>query len=145
MKSKLINHDEQHTYALIFDRGDEVVSLLEQFAQNHDLSAAQITAIGAFQRVTLGYFDWETKEYLKNEIEEQVEVLSLLGDVAEKDGQAKVHVHVVVGKRNGQAYGGHLLAGTVRPTLEVILIESPKHLAKTFDPISGLALINLAQ
>jgi predicted DNA-binding protein with PD1-like motif len=145
MKSKLLNANGQKTYALIFDRGDEAVSLLGQFANEHDLSAAQISGIGAFERLTLGYFDWEKKEYLRNEIDEQVEVLSLLGDVAESKGESKVHVHVVVGKRDGTAHGGHLLQAVVRPTLEIILTESPSHLVKKHDPASGLALISIEQ
>lgn len=144
MKSKIIHAGDQKTYAIIFDAGDECISLLEEFAKKQHLSAAQFTGIGAFQRVTLGYFDWERKEYIKNEIDEQVEVLSLLGDVAEKDGVAKVHPHVVVGKRDSRAYGGHLLRAIVRPTLEVILTESPQYLAKRHDPESGLALISLS-
>ncbi len=143
MKSKLIHEAEQKTFALIFDSGDECVALLEQFARDHRLSAAQITGIGAFQQVALGYFDWEQKSYLENRIDEQVEVVSLIGDVAEKDGEAKVHAHVVIAKRDGTAHGGHLLRATVRPTLELIINESPFHLAKKHDPQSGLALISI--
>ncbi len=143
MKSKLIHDGDQKTYALVFDAGDECIELLEKFAEQQNLAAAQFTGIGAFQRVTLGYFDWQKKEYLENEIGEQVEVLSLLGDVAEKNGKPKIHPHVVVGKRDGTAHGGHLIRAIVRPTLEVILTESPAYLAKRHDPESGLALINL--
>ncbi|GAA4467997.1 PPC domain-containing DNA-binding protein [Novipirellula rosea] len=143
MKSKLIHNAQQKTYALVFETGDECVTLMEQFAREHRLSAAQITGIGAFQQVTLGYFDWEQKSYLENKIDEQVEVVSLIGDVAEKGGEAKVHAHVVVARRDGTAYGGHLLGATIRPTLEVIVTESPSYLAKKMDPVSGLALINI--
>ena len=145
MKSKLIHDAEQKTYALIFDSGDECVALLEQFAREHRLSAAQFTGIGAFQQVTLGYFDWEQKSYSENALDEQVEVVSLIGDVAEQDGEAKVHAHVVVGRRDGTAYGGHLLGATVRPTLEIIITESPSYLAKKHDPETGLALISIDQ
>jgi uncharacterized protein len=58
MKSKLIHETEgQRTFAVIFDKGDEAVSGLTEFAQTHGLGAARITAIGAFSDVTLGYFD----------------------------------------------------------------------------------------
>lgn len=134
----------QRTFALVFDTGDEAMAGLKQFAQEQQLSAAQFTAIGAFQRATLAYFDWETKQYQKIPIDEQVEVLSLAGDVSEEsDGQPKVHAHVVVGRRDGSTRGGHLLEGYVRPTLEVILTESPAHLRRRHDPGSGLSLIAL--
>lgn len=74
-------------------------------------------------------------------LNEQIEVASLLGDVAEADGKPAIHIHIVVGRRDGSAMAGHLGEAHVRPTLEVILTESPAHLRKRFDPESGLALI----
>jgi predicted DNA-binding protein with PD1-like motif len=143
MHSKLINNDSQKTYALILESGEEVVSLLKRFAQENDLSASRITAIGAFSSVTLGYFNGNSKEYEPIQIHEQVEVLSLIGDIAMQDGEPATHIHVVVGKRDGSAHGGHLMHAYVRPTLEVILDEAPAHLKRRFDAESGLALIDL--
>jgi uncharacterized protein len=74
---------------------------------------------------------------------EQVELLSLIGDVALKDGEPQVHAHAAVGKRDGTAHGGHLLQARVRPTCELVLTESPAHLKKEFDPVAGIALIKL--
>ena len=144
MKSKLIHEDGgQRTFALVFDTGDEPMEGLSRFAREHGLSAAQLTGIGAFSEVVLGYFDWQAKEYTRIPVNEQVEVLSLLGDVALEDDEPVVHAHVVVGHADGRASGGHLLGGRVRPTLEVVLTESPAHLRKRHDAASGLALISL--
>jgi uncharacterized protein len=144
MKSKLIHDQEgEKTFALIFDTDDEAMSGLAEFAKAHSLGAAQFTAIGAFRNVTLGYFDWESKQYRKIPVREQVEVLSLIGDVSLDDGEPKVHAHVVVGRSDGTTLGGHLIEGVVRPTLEVILTESPEHLTKEIDEESGLALIRI--
>jgi len=142
MKSKLINADPK-TFALVFQTGDEVVEGLMQFAKANHLAASQLTAIGAFEELTVGFFNPEKKDYNKIIIREQVEVLSLLGDIAVKDGQPQLHLHVVVGKQDATAHGGHLLRGVVRPTLEVVLVESPRHLYRTPDAQTGLALINL--
>jgi uncharacterized protein len=144
MKSKLIHDAEgEKTFAVIFESGDEAMSGLVEFAQAHSLGASHFTAIGAFRDVTVGYFDWESKKYRKIPVSEQVEVLSLIGDVALKDGQPKVHAHIVVGRSDGSTRGGHLIEGHVRPTLEVILTESPEHLRKEIDQESGLALIRI--
>jgi predicted DNA-binding protein with PD1-like motif len=144
MKSKLIHeHEGSRTYALIFDKGDEVMSILIDFARRHKLGGSHLTAIGAFSDVTLGYFDWEKKDYKKMPFGEQVEVLSLLGDIALKDGEPKVHAHVVVGRSDGTTLGGHLVEAHVRPTLELVLVESPRHLQKEVDPETGLALIRI--
>ena len=143
MRAKVLDDAGERTWALVFDVGDEVVSTLTQFASLHRLTAARFTAIGAFSEATLGYFDAGKKAYEKIPVREQVEVLSLIGDVALDRGQPKIHAHVVVGKRDGSAHGGHLLDARVRPTLEVMLVESPARLSRVFDPMSGLALIEI--
>jgi predicted DNA-binding protein with PD1-like motif len=143
MKAKLINQVPERTFALVFDRGDEVMSVLERFAGEHGLTAGRLTAIGALERATLGYFDWERKDYERIPVNEQVEVLSLVGDVALDRGKPKLHIHAVLGRRDGTTLGGHLLEALVRPTPEVLLIDSPGYLQRERDPASGLALINI--
>lgn len=143
MKQKLITDADERTHVLILETGDEVVAVLQDFCRQQNLSAARFTAIGAFSRATLAYFDWESKEYEPIPVDEQVEVLVLAGDVGlQEDGTPKIHAHVVVGKRDGSAHGGHLVEAHVRPTLEVMLIEAPGHLRRRHDPESGLALID---
>ncbi len=142
MNSKLIS-ESPRTYALVFDTGDEVMATLTAFARAEHLVGSHFSAIGAFREVVLGYFDWAKKDYEKIFIHEQVEVLSLLGDIAQADDGPKIHAHVVVGKRDGTAHGGHLLQAIVRPTLEVVLTESPRHLQRRYDPESRLALIRV--
>jgi predicted DNA-binding protein with PD1-like motif len=142
MKSRLVNNGPQKTYILVLEKGDEAVSCIEGFARDHGLGAAQLTGLGAFSDAVLGFFDWDTKNYRKISVPEQTEVVSLLGDVAiGPDGKPALHPHVVIARSDGAAMGGHLLEAHVRPTLEVVLTESPKHLHKRKDPESGLALI----
>jgi uncharacterized protein len=141
MKSKQL---EETTWAVVFDRDDEAMSGLAQFATEHRLTAASFTAIGAFSEATLAYFDWEDKSYHDIPVREQVEVLSLIGDVAEADGEPKVHAHAVLGRRDGSTVGGHFQSGRVRPTLEVVVTVAPAHLRKRHDDETGLALIDLS-
>jgi len=143
MKSRVLHEAAgQRTIALIFQTGDKVMSTLAEFAGEHRLSGSHFTAIGAFQNATLGYFDWNTKDYKRIPVDEQVEVVALVGDIAlGPDDKPKVHAHVVLGRSNGSAMAGHLLAATVRPTLELIVTESPTHLRRVHDPTTGLALI----
>ncbi len=143
MKTRQLAAGPLRTYAVVFDEGDEVMAGLEEVARAEGLHASHLTAIGAFSGARLGYFDWDTKDYVEIPIREQVEVLSLVGDVARHEGEPKLHVHVVVGRRDGSAMGGHLLSANVRPTLEVVLTETPDHLTRKHDPESGLALIDL--
>ena len=143
MRAKLLyEHQGQKTFALVFETGEEVLKGLSDFAREIRLGGSHLTAIGAFQEVTLGYFDWEKKDYKRIPVREQVEVVSLVGDVAlGEKGEPKVHAHVVLGRSDGSALAGHLLEARVRPTLEVILVESPGHLQRKHDDESGLALI----
>jgi len=142
MNAKLVNDGPQKTYVVVLGSGDEAISSIEGFAREQGVGAAQITGIGAFSDAVLGFFDWETKEYRRIPVSEQVEVVSLVGDVAiGPDGKPSLHCHVVVARSDGTAMGGHLLEAHVRPTLEVVLTQSPRHLHKRKDPESGLALI----
>lgn len=139
----LSDHAGQRTFALVFDTGDEVMAGLLRFAGDERLTAASFTAIGAFERVVLGYFRLSTRNYERIPVDDQVEVLSLTGNVARTDDGPKVHAHVVIGRADASAQGGHLLEAHVRPTLEVVLVESPAHLCRTIDPTTGLPLLDL--
>jgi predicted DNA-binding protein with PD1-like motif len=149
MRAKIIHEGAaspfagERTFALIFKTGEEVIARLTDFATDRSLTACHFTAIGAFSDVTLGFFDWERKTYKKIPVHEQVEVISLLGDIALQDGKPMVHAHVVLGKSDGTAHGGHLMEGHVRPTLELILTEAPSYLQRKMDQESGLALIDV--
>lgn len=144
MHSKLLDQSHgRRTFAVVLDKGDEVMSTLSHFAAKEGISAAQITAIGAFSDLVLKYFDWDSKKYSSIPVREQVEVASLVGDVAlDPKGKPALHIHLVVGKKDGSALAGHLGEAHVRPTLEVIVNESPAWLQKVHDPETGLALIH---
>ncbi|MGA7217864.1 MAG: PPC domain-containing DNA-binding protein [Candidatus Sulfotelmatobacter sp.] len=136
--------NQPKTFALIFETGDEIATVLKRFSKEQGLAGSSFKAIGALSYAKLGWFNWETKKYeTACLLDEQVELLSLIGDVALKDGEPQVHAHVVIGKSDGTAHGGHLLEARVRPTCELILTESPTHLRKKVDPESGIALIQI--
>jgi uncharacterized protein len=141
MKSRQIDQSPK-TFILVFATGDELAKGLSEFATEQKLSAASFKAVGALSSVRLGWFSWESKQYEPSvTLDEQLELLSLIGDVALQDDKPVVHAHAVVGKKDGTAHGGHLLEAYIRPTCEVVLTESPAHLQKFVDPESGLALI----
>jgi predicted DNA-binding protein with PD1-like motif len=144
LRWRLLQEGPEKVYALVFASGDEIIQGLEIFAREERISAGRFTAIGAFSQADLAFFDWETKEYQPLPLHEQVEVLSLTGNVSLADERPKVHAHAVLGLRDGSTRGGHLVAGVVRPTLELFLRQSPGELRRTRDPQSGLALIDLS-
>ena len=146
MKSKHIAVDtEAQVHVIVLNTGEEAFAALTRFANESGISAASLTAIGAFERATVGWFDFASKSYRKIEVNEQCEVLSAIGDVAVgDDGKPSLHVHIVLGLADGSTRGGQLLAGTVRPTLEVVLTEVPATLRRKKRADLGIALIDLA-
>ena len=143
MKSKQIDQFPK-TFILVFKTGDELAKGLLEFAEQEKLSAASFKAVGALSSVRLAWFSWESKQYEPSvTLDEQVELLSLIGDVAVKGEKPVVHAHAVIGRKDGTAHGGHLLEAHIRPTCEVVLAESPIHLQKQVDPESGLAVTRL--
>ncbi|BBL80036.1 hypothetical protein RxyAA322_18900 [Rubrobacter xylanophilus] len=142
MRSKLI-HEENglRTFALAFEPGEEVLQGITRFAAAEGLNAAEVTGLGAFSSATLGYFDLEKKDYEEIPVEEQVEALTLVGNIAAFRGEPRPHLHAVLGRCGGATVGGHLLEARVRPVLEVVITESPGHLRRETDEATGLPLL----
>jgi predicted DNA-binding protein with PD1-like motif len=130
-------------FVVVLDSGEEAFETLTRFAREQGLSGASITAIGAFQKATVGWFDLPAKTYREIPVDEQSEVLSLLGDIArdEKD-EPSLHLHAVLGLSDGSTKGGHFMKGIVRPTLEVTITEAPAELCRRKRPELGIALID---
>ena len=133
------------TFALAFEIGDEVLRDMMAFLISEEISTASFTAIGGFERATVAYFDWQKKEYEKIPIDEQVETLSLVGNVTRLNGQPLIHAHCVLGHRDGHTTGGHLLEGHVCPTIELFLNEVPAQIHKTMRPEINLALMDVTK
>jgi len=135
-------HGEK-TYAVIFGKGDEVMSGLTEFAEHENIQAAQISAIGAFQHAVFAWFDDEKKAFRNIPVNRQVEACSVLGDIGLVAGKPAVHLHSVVALPTGETRGGHMLEAYVWPTLELFLTAWPEPLIKVHDDQTGLALFDL--
>jgi len=129
-------------YAVIFSKGDEVFSGLNEFAEKYQVTSAHFTGIGALRGATLAWFSPEQKMYKKIPVEGQLEVASMIGDIAVFNGKPVVHTHMVVGLPDGTARAGHVLEAHVWPTLEVMVTVESNPMRKSLDPETGLALIN---
>ncbi|WP_420103591.1 PPC domain-containing DNA-binding protein [Bosea sp. (in: a-proteobacteria)] len=131
-------------FVVVLDAGEEAFESLTGFARHERLSAGSMTAIGAFQKATVGWFDLPAKTYREIPIDEQSEVLSLIGDIArDENGRPSLHLHAVLGLSDGSTKGGHFIRGTVRPTLEVMITEAPTELSRRHRADLGIALIDL--
>jgi uncharacterized protein len=145
MKSTVVEDADVVTYVVVCDSGDEAVAALNQFARSERLEAAQVTAVGAFERAVVGWFDPAVRQYRRNPVDEQCELVSLIGDVAMGEDGPILHMHATLGLADGTTRGGHLLEGQVYPTLEAVVTETPAELRKVMRPDIGLALIDVDQ
>jgi predicted DNA-binding protein with PD1-like motif len=145
MKFKLVHTSPgERVYAIIFSKGDEVISGLTDFARQNHISDAHFTAIGACESALLAWFDIPQKNYRPIPVNEQSEVLSMTGDIASFLGQPIVHAHSILSRPDGTTRGGHTFELHVNPTLEVFLTADDIPLGKVQDP-GGLKLIDPAQ
>lgn len=148
MHASLLVPSPNRVYAVILDVGDEIVEALTTFSTEAGIDAASFTAIGAVSEAILGFFDLQLRDYRHIPVPGQAEIVSLVGDVTRNASEMPgptVHGHMVIARSDGSTVGGHLLRALVRPTLEVVLTETPAHLRRSYDPALGLALIDLEQ
>ncbi len=131
------------TFMLVFERGDEVMAGLAAFARDNRIMAGYFTGIGACSRLTVAFFDPIDKQYRNIPIDEDVEVLALVGNLSVYEGGPRVHAHITVGRADGTTRGGHLVEAYVGPTLEVALQELPRPLHRRHNEEIGLPLIAL--
>jgi uncharacterized protein len=141
MKNLALGANRNHL--LVFQTGDDFLALLTAFAARNQIEGASFSAIGAFVKSTIAYWNWDTKEYEHIEVGEQVEVLSLSGSIARSGADPKLHAHGVLGRRDGSTIGGHLIRATVRPTLECFVVQYGTRLGRTRDQSTGLWLLDV--
>jgi predicted DNA-binding protein with PD1-like motif len=144
MKSKTIKENANRVFVLILDEGEEAFKTITEFANREKIDGASVTAIGAFSEAKVGWFDLAARKYKPIAVNEQCEVLSLIGDIAQgDDGKASLHLHAVLGLQDGSLRGGHFMSGAVQPTLEVTITETIEHLRRRKRPDLGIALISI--
>ncbi|RQW81999.1 PPC domain-containing DNA-binding protein [Micromonospora globispora] len=141
MRDLELTDGDRRVVVVAVDKGEDAVTAINEVAARYHIRGARVTAVAGFKSAELGYFDRGKRDYLPIPVREQVEVLSLLGDIADNQGKAALHVHALLGHRDGTTVGGHLLHGEVWPTLEVISTEVGASLTKRVDPETGLALL----
>lgn len=145
MQARPVERAAGATLVVVFEPGEEVIAGLTDLARRHGIRGAHFTGLGAFREATVAYFDLETRRYEEIRLAEQVEALSLVGNLSLYGDEPRVHAHVVVGRADGSTRGGHLVRAIVEPTLEVFVSELPIELRRDADPRTGLALIRLLE
>jgi predicted DNA-binding protein with PD1-like motif len=143
VRSRLLQERPERTWLLVFDRGDTLVEGLTALARDQGVSGARLWGIGALEQVELGFYRHERKDYDRFSLQEELELLALNGNLSVTDEGPRVHAHVVVGRSDGTAHGGHLFEARVGPTLEAFVVESSVEIRREMNEEFGLPLISL--
>jgi predicted DNA-binding protein with PD1-like motif len=121
--------------------GSDLVESLNGVCRREGIVLGRVEALGAVQRARVGYYNQETRTYEFHELNQPMEIASLVGNVSLKDGQAFVHAHVTLTDREGRARGGHLAPGAIVFACEYIIhaFEGPAF-ERGYDDETGLPL-----
>ena len=123
---------------------EDIIESIIEMIKKHNIKSGLINCIGALKKFTIGYFDFDSKEYLTKSFNEYVELVSCMGNISFKDGEPVVHLHISIGKKDFTILGGHLVQPSiVSITGEVYIFEIDKKLIRTEDPQFGLSLLNI--
>ncbi len=128
------------SYLLRLDTDEEIIAAITKFANDRRIDSGTVSGIGSVHHVVLGYFDRETKQYLRRPVEPDCEIVSLAGNIAVKEGKPFAHVHVTLGTRDFQALAGHLFEGKVAATCELVIRALPGLVQRKADAATGLWL-----
>ncbi|MCP4632664.1 MAG: DNA-binding protein [candidate division Zixibacteria bacterium] len=129
-------------YLLRLDKGEEVVSSINKFAEKSNITTASINAIGAVTNCVLGFFDREKKTYLNRDFNDVYELVSLNGNITFFDGKPILHSHIAIGDKQCKLYGGHFFSGTVAVTAEIFILETGVRIVRSLVDELGLNLID---
>lgn len=130
-------------YLIKMEIGDRVVEALNSLGNKLEIKSGTISGIGAIKDPLLGYFDIHNKKYIEKKFKGDYELLSLAGNIAEKEGKLFFHIHVVLGDENFNTIGGHLMETEVAVTTEIIIIPADYELKRGFDEETQLWLWKL--
>ncbi|MCA9354326.1 MAG: DUF296 domain-containing protein [Candidatus Kaiserbacteria bacterium] len=137
-----IVHQQDNVYTLSFSRGEEVMSVIADHCKKHNITAAHLTGLGAADQLDIAYYNLATKEYERHTIDEEVEVLSLIGNIGAKDdGQIIMHIHGTFGRKDLSVFGGHLFSMQISGAGEIHFTVFDGTINRSFDEATGLNLM----
>jgi predicted DNA-binding protein with PD1-like motif len=132
-------------FQLRIESGEEVGATLNQFFVANDISFAQITGLGAVRSATVSYWNSTIQQYETHPLEEQMEVVSLIGNVSIREGEPFAHIHLGLGRKDLALIGGHFNAAVAHPMLEIWLTPIDGIVTRTLDESCGLFLMDLPE
>lgn len=129
-------------FILRFDKGEELFEAMVRFAEEKDIRAGFFTGLGAAESMSLAHYNISKKEYEMGEHEEEVEILSLVGNLSIFDRRRTIHMHATFGRKDFSVFGGHLFTLNVSTTCEVMFTSFSVGIARVKDEETGLHILS---
>ncbi|OQX54490.1 MAG: hypothetical protein B5M53_05815 [Candidatus Cloacimonas sp. 4484_209] len=131
-----------NNWIVVLKRGEKIIEKLMKFIEKENITSGYLRGIGAVSSIELAHFNLKEKRYSSKKIEEPLEIVSLIGNIAEKENEKFIHCHIAVGNDRMELYGGHLKEAIVSATCEVIVTPFTKKVKRAFDSDTGLFLLS---
>ena len=124
------------------EKNQDLLNSIKTIVEENKITSAMLYLIGAVKTATFGFY--KDGAYQPKIIDENLEILSCMGNISKKDDEIIVHAHVTFGNSEGKAFGGHLLEGSIiDPTGELFILQLKDELKRKFDPATKLSFLDL--
>ena len=128
-------------YIVRLNVGEDIVESVKKFAQEENIRFGTVTGIGAINKAKIGLFNTETKEYQSTILEEDMEIVSLAGNITEMNGEPYIHLHIALANSEHNVKAGHLNMAVISATGEIIIEAIDGYVDREFDDDIGLNLL----
>ncbi|ACB85597.1 PPC domain-containing DNA-binding protein [Natranaerobius thermophilus] len=122
-------------------KGEDLLTSIEAIAKEKEIKVARVELIGVVENAVVGFFQHDKKQYKPIKIDEHMEIVNAVGNISQKDGEIKAHIHITLGDQDGNTYSGHLMEGSNIFAGEIVMQElvGPE-LHRKYDESTGISL-----
>lgn len=129
------------TSILVFEKGEDIISGIKKYCRNNNIDGGWLSGLGAVSKAEVAFYDLNRKKFIQKEIKEEMEIASLIGNVATFENDIATHIHVVLSDKNMKPLAGHLISATVAATCEIRMEVFDQPLKRKYNNHIGLNLI----
>jgi len=139
----MISHKiQKESYLLRIEPNEELFKSLLDFAYKKKIKSAFFYGLGACKSCVIGRYNAKNKNYDWRKFNQEMEILSLVGNLTWKNRELYLHIHCTLADKNLKSIGGHLKELIVFPTCEILLTSFTKKVNRFYDNFTNLYLID---
>ena len=137
----IVVHQENNVYILNIEGGEELLSSLRAFLEKENIKAGYFSGLGAAGALDIAYYNLESKKFERHTIKEDVEILSLIGNIAMLKDKTIIHTHGTFGRKDLSVFGGHIFSLHVSGACEIHLTKLSGEMTRAYNETTGLNLL----